>query len=148
MTPEKIAAIVAGSVVLLTVLITLRRALPKRLKKDKFTEKWRLVQSFCRDKTTWSQAIISADNLLDEALKRRKFKGKSMGERLVSARVAFTNNDVVWFAHNIVKKALINPDKHLKEDDVKRALMGFRQALRDLGALPSPPEEKDKEETA
>lgn len=82
-------------------------------------------------------AIIEADKLLDLALTRRRFKGNSMGERLVSAQRTFSDNDGVWFAHNLSKKLLVDRSSKLKEIDVKDALVCFRQALRDLGALPN-----------
>lgn len=136
MSPEIIAAIILA-IVGLTIaagLIWLR--LPKKLKSDDFTAKWRELQKLCRDKTTWPNAIEQADRLLDTALKKRKFKGNSMGERMVSAQRTFTNNDMAWFAHNLYKKITSDPNSKLKESEVKDALVGFRQALRDLGALP------------
>jgi hypothetical protein len=127
--------LLGGIFVAMLVLLFVYRKIPKRLKQDKFVHKWRELQGYCRDKATWSQAVIHADKLLDEALKRRKFKGKSMGERMVSAQKYFTNNDDLWFAHNLCKKLKANERAKLKEADVKDALIGFRQGLRDLGAL-------------
>lgn len=110
----------------------------KRIRKnEKFISKWKELQNFCRDKATWREALIEADKLLDKALKKRKFKGKSMGERLVNAQRYITDNDDIWDAHNLVKKLINAPEKvRLKENDVKEALISFREALKDLGALP------------
>ncbi|MCA9329016.1 hypothetical protein KDA11_00040, partial [Candidatus Saccharibacteria bacterium] len=80
-------------------------------------------------------AIINADKLLDDALKKKRLKGKSMGERLVQAQKELSDNDGVWFAHNLAKKLLNDSYSKLKETEVKKSLVGFRQALRDLGAL-------------
>lgn len=109
--------------------------LPKRLKHKRFAAKWLALQANLKDHDKWSDALLSADGMLDQALKRRKFKGGSMGERMVSAQRYFTNNDDIWFAHNLCKKLRANQAMKLKEDDVKDALIGFRQGLRDLGAL-------------
>lgn len=137
MSIEMMVVVAGASFVALLVLLLLIVKIPKPLKKAKYTERWRNVQSYCRSKDTWADAIIAADRLLDRALKQRKFKGHSPGERLVSAQRYFGNNDGVWFAHNLYKKLIATPDEvNLKEDDVKRALSNFRQALRDLGALP------------
>lgn len=125
-----------GIVVLLVLLFVYRR-IPKKLHADKFMDDWKELQTFCRDKTTWPQAIIDADKLLDKALRRRKFKGKRMGARMVSAQRMISNNDQLWFAHNLAKKVIADPTMKLKEADVKMALIGFRQALKDLGALRS-----------
>ncbi|MBA3758751.1 hypothetical protein H0X10_03915 [Candidatus Saccharibacteria bacterium] len=134
----EIIALIAGIFVLLLFLLAVFiRKVPKRLKGDMYAERWKVLQAHCRDKKTWPLAITEADKLLDKALKRRKFKGKRMGERMVSAQRKFTNNDAVWFAHNLCKKVLTDPDARLREADVKTALLGFRQALRDLGALES-----------
>ncbi len=124
-----------GIVAALIVLFLVYRKIPKRLKVDKFNFRWKELQSYCKDKSTWADAVLTADKLLDEALKKRKFKGGSMGERMVSAQRYFTNNDDLWFAHNLCKKLKANTSFRLKEVDVKDALVGFRQALRDLGAL-------------
>ena len=122
-------------VVLVIVLLIVYRLLPKRLKRDKFAIRWQNLQSHLKDKASWAEAIMAADKMLDEALKKRKFKGGSMGERMVSAQRFFTNNDDLWFAHNLCKKLKANDEMKLKENDVKDALVGFRQALRDIGAL-------------
>ncbi len=135
MSIERTAAYALAAFIGLVMLALIYKFIPKRLKQDNFTSNWKQLQLYCRDKTTWPEAITTADRLLDNALKKRKFKGKSMGERMVSAQRLFTNNDNVWFAHNLYKKIVANPDVRLNEKDVKVALVGFRQALRDLGAL-------------
>jgi hypothetical protein len=100
-----------------------------------FTMRWRELQKMCADSSTWPLAIIDADKLLDEALKRSHVKGKTMGERLVTVQRSLTNNDSVWFAHKLRNKLVHEQYDKLKERDVKDALIGFRQALKDLGAL-------------
>ena len=122
---------------LLAVIIYVFIFSPRKLKHEYFIEKWKQIQLNCKDKNTWPKALEEADSLLRCALKKRKFKGKSMGEKMVTAQRLFTDNDSLWYAHNLYKK-VISPDnkKRLKESEVKDALIGFRQALRDLGALP------------
>lgn len=134
--------ILLGVLIILTGGIVFAVKRPKKLNVERFVASWKELQSYCRDKSTWAQAIIDADKLLNEALKRRKFKGKTMGERMVSAQRVFINNDDMWFAHNLAKKLKASTDTKLKEADVKTALQGFRQALRDIGALPGPNSEE------
>ncbi|CAN5669713.1 hypothetical protein BH23PAT1_BH23PAT1_3800 [soil metagenome] len=133
---DLILAIVFGGLILVSLIILLHRKRPKKLRHDVFAERWKDLQKLCKDKSSWPQAITEADTLLDKALKRRRYKGKSMGERMVSAQRVFSNNDAVWYAHNLSKKVKNEPELRLKESDVKGSLLGFRQALRDLGALP------------
>lgn len=125
------------SVILITIIVAVilvaRR--PKKLNIELFTAEWKAVQGLCKDKDAWPIAISESDRLLHKALKKRRFKGKSMGERMVSAQRVMSNNDSMWLAHNFYKKLETAPDYKLKEAEVKAALIGFRQALKDLGAL-------------
>ncbi len=111
------------------------RRKPSKLKTAVYTERWRELQKNCADKTTWPLAIIDADNLLDKALEARKYKGKTTGERLVAAQHSLTANDSVWFGHKLRNKIVHEDVRKLRKQDVLEALSGFRQALKDLGAL-------------
>lgn len=139
---ETITVIIGGVLAGLAGLAAILLRIPKKLKPEYFVSQWRDLQAFCKDKKTWPDALTQADKLLDRALKKRKFKGKTMGERMVSAQRTFTENDAAWYAHNLYKKTVADPKFRLKESEVKDALMGFRQALRDLGALPESNQEK------
>lgn len=102
-----------------------------------FTREWRELQKYCSTRKTWPQAIVDADCLLDEALCRARYKGKTPGERLVSAQRQLSSNDAVWDGHklrNKIEQGDIDVRK-LKKQDIVTALTGFRQALFDLGAL-------------
>lgn len=139
MSPEAIIALSGMAVIILTVVVVairigLRRA-PQKPKKIKFQKRWRELQKYCKDKQTWPDALVTADQLLDKALIRRGFKGKNMGERLVSAQRELTDNDAVWFGHKLTRKVEEDPEAKLTEKDVKEALKGIGQGLKDLGAL-------------
>jgi hypothetical protein len=98
-------------------------------------ERWQEVQKLCSTSTTWPLAIINADKLLDEALRKARMKGKTMGERLVAAQRRLSDNDGVWFGHKLRNRVVHEEMPKLKQNDVQAALRGFRQALKDLGAL-------------
>lgn len=134
MTENLILAGAAGILVLIALLFLLRRR-PRRLKTNYFQEKWRTLQKLCASKETWPQALIDADKLLDEALKKRRYIGKTMGERLTKAQRILTDNEAVWFGHKLRSKLEHDPEMKLKENDVKQGLLGIRQALKDLGAF-------------
>lgn len=117
------------------------RVLPFRRKRklntDKYTARWKGLQANCSSRKTWPQAIIEADNLLSDVLKRKGFKGKTTGERLVSAQHQLSSNDTIWVGHKL-RGVMEQPDldvRKLKKKDMVVALAGFREALRDLGAL-------------
>jgi hypothetical protein len=79
-------------------------------------------------------AVIDADKLLDDALRRLHYRGKTMGERLVSAQRDLSSNDTVWYSHKLRNK-IVHESIRLKKRDVQNALKGYLQALHDLGAL-------------
>lgn len=117
------------------------RLLPFRRRKmrvEHFTERWQELQKCCASRKTWPEAIAKADDLLAEALKRAGYKGKTTGERLVAAQHDLTANDAVWLGHKLHNRlSQENIDvRKLKKSNVVQALAGFRQALKDLGALP------------
>jgi hypothetical protein len=132
--------IIAGAilvVVLLVAALIIRRRKPRSLKTPRFQDKWREMQKLCSDKACWAQAIIEADNILGEALKKKGFNGKTVGERLTKAQRLISDNEGVWFGHKLRSKLDTDPLTKLKEADVKQALLGIRRALKDLGALPN-----------
>jgi len=127
--------IIAGGLVVVGLAAWLYNRYRHKIRPDYFKQQWLELQKFCASRETWPLAVITADKLLDEALKKSHQKGKSMGERLVSAQHELSNNDSVWFAHNLAKKLVGEVTIKLREADVKKSLVGVRQALRDLGAL-------------
>lgn len=126
-------AVIFGFGALVLALLTKKRKRP--LDTEYFAQKWLDAQKLCKSKETWPLAIINADALLDEALKKSGYKGKTMGERMVSAQRDFSDNDNLWFGHKLRNKLVHETNVPLKERDVKDALIGIRQGLRDLGAL-------------
>jgi hypothetical protein len=58
-----------------------------------------------------------------------------MGERLVAAQRSLTDNDGVWYAHKLRNQLVHQVDVKLKKRDIKHALIGIGQALKDLGAI-------------
>lgn len=129
-----VAAIVVLLVLVFGVSFLLKRK-PKALNQAYYQERWQKLQGMLKDKETWPLAIIDADKLLDDALKRSKYKGKTMGERLVSAQRDISNNDATWYGHKLRNRVVHESDVKLKEREVKDALIGIRSALKDLGAL-------------
>lgn len=121
-------------VVLLSAWIAKRRR-PSKLNQEQFAAKWQDLQSLCADKKTWPLAVINADKLVDDALKKCHYKGKTMGERLVAAQHDLSSNDTIWFGHKLRNKLVHEDYKLNNKSDVKNALLGFLQALRDLGAM-------------
>lgn len=130
-----LAAVLVISLLLLAVILLTRKA-PKKLDLEKYKNDWQAIQQSVTDAPgTWQLAVMNADKLLDRALKESNFKGKTMGERLVSAGRVLNNRDHVWAAHKLRNRLAHEDDVRLSPELTKQALTGFRRALKDLGAL-------------
>jgi hypothetical protein len=129
-----ILIVVCVGLMIVGLLIFLRNR-PRKLNCARYMERWKELQKNCASRKTWPLAIIEADNLLDDVLKASNFKGKTTGERMVAAQHQLTSNDTAWFAHKLRNRIVHEDVRKLKKQDVLEGLAGFRQALRDLGAL-------------
>lgn len=134
-TPELIAAIVAGAFVALVILFLLVYLYSRKIRPKKFRKKWNKIKAKLPKQEKWREALAEADKLLDGALKKKNYTGKTVGEKLVKAEKIFTDKDEVWFGHKLSKAAQENPKLKLKKADMKRALLGLQRGLKDLGAL-------------
>lgn len=100
-----------------------------------FQEKWVELLTRVRTPEGMVLAVIDADKLLEEALKHKGYKGKTTGERLVSAQRDIKDNDAVWYAHKLRNRLVHEPNVKLRKNEAQSALAGFRACLKDLGLL-------------
>jgi hypothetical protein len=135
MSAELIVAIMGGTIGVLGLLSFLAHRSKHIVRTSVFAKKWKELQKHCAHKDTWSLAVIEADALLDRALRKKGFKGKTMGERLVSAEKYFTGIEGIWSAHKLKSHIAQEPGIQPVENEVKSALVSIRQGLRDLGVL-------------
>lgn len=127
--------VLAISLVILFVIISVVARSSRGLNRPFFKEKWDKISILAQSETTWMQALIEADKLLDEALKQSRFAGKSTADRMVSANRSFSNTDSVWRAHKLRNKVVHEVSFKLGKRQMVDAIKGYRQALKDLGAL-------------
>lgn len=134
-TPELVAAIVVAGFVSLIVLFLFIYLYSRKIRPKKFRKKWNKIKAKLPKQEQWQEALAEADKLLDSALKKKKYTGKTVGEKLVKAEKIFTDKDEVWFGHKLNKAVQEKPGLKLKKSDMKRALLGLQRGLKDLGAL-------------
>lgn len=130
-----IGVIIFGIAILVLIGYFGKKVVPARLNQEYYQNRWAELLTKVKTNDGMAIAVIDADKLVDEALKKRHFRGKTMGERLVSAQRTLSDNDAVWFAHKLRNRLVHESNVRLRKRDVQKALAGFRQALRDLGAL-------------
>ena len=129
------AGIIVFGVVMLAIVSRLAKRRRPRLNHEYYQYQWAELLARVKSPEGMVLAIVDADKLLDQALKKHHLKGKTMGERLVSAQRLLSDNDAVWYAHKLRNRLVHEPNVRLKKREAQQALAGFRQGLRDLGAL-------------
>jgi hypothetical protein len=130
-------AIIAVIGVALLIIITMTRGRGGQLDQQKYREAWLKIENNL-DKSnlaTYQFAILSADKLLDRALKESGVKGEKMGERLKNSKEKFSNVNQIWTAHKLRNVIAHEPDAKINLFGAKRALATFKKALKELGAI-------------
>lgn len=89
---------------------------------------WRQVE--CIDSPTLQ--IMEADKVLDLALRKLHYTG-TLGEKLKRAGGRFSQANEVWQAHRIRNRIAHEMGATLHENERRKALRVFAQALRELG---------------
>lgn len=131
-----ITAFIIIIVIAIAILVAINlsaKNIPKGIDKQYFMHEWSDISVAFKDEKTRSMSIISADKLLDEALKCLAYKGSTMAERLVSAKTKLKDKDSVWKAHKLRNKIVHEPKFAVNEAQAKEALKGYYRAFKDLG---------------
>lgn len=126
--------IVAG---VLFALISLTRKSGRQLDVDRYRVKWLSIeQQLQKDQVaSYHLSVLNADKLLDQALRDKGVKGNTIAERLkISAQILTRRNDV-WSAHKLRNRIAHEPDVTVTYEAARTALAGFKQALKDIGAI-------------
>ena len=102
-----------------------------------YQKRWMAIeQTLSRDVETSHQLVVlQADKLLDQALREKGLPGKTMGERMKSAQSIWSNANAVWGAHKLRNQIAHDNNVKVQYNDARRALGGFKQGLKDLGAI-------------
>ncbi|HET8884339.1 MAG TPA: hypothetical protein VFM68_02615 [Candidatus Saccharimonadales bacterium] len=122
---------------LLVLVITLTKTGMSQVDVNKFRLKWLAIEKQLKkeEPSSYLLAVLNADKLLDQALRDRRIKGETMGERMKTAKNMWSNANVVWSAHKLRNQIAHETDPQVSYDDARRALAGFKQALKDVGAI-------------
>lgn len=131
-----IAAVLIGGGVLFAIVSLSRRG--SVLNVEKYRSRWIEIEGQLdrNNPQTFSLCILHADSLLDKALRERGISGKTMGERMRQMQGKWTNGNGVWAAHKIRNRIAHEPETiNLDYERTKQALISFKQALKDVGAI-------------
>lgn len=132
-------ALIVAAVVVAVLLFAIIHFFPHSatIDKQKYQSRWLSIEHKLQKKDADSRhmAILSADKLLDQALKETGSKGSTMGERMKSRQSVWSNANAVWAAHKLRNQIAHEENVVVSDETARRALTSFKRALRDLGAM-------------
>lgn len=127
---------VIGIGIALLVFMSFTRRSGKVLDQEKYRSRWLTITQNAGNSTeSWQFSVVSADKLLDSALRERGVSGNTLGERLKNAKPYLTNIDQVWRAHKLRNRIAHDDTVEVSKRQASEALKTFKKALIDLGAL-------------
>jgi len=107
-------------------------------KKGKLRRKWDKVREKIKkdDESLYKVAIIEADNIIDDLIKRMKYKGENMGERLAGITPGQIDNiKELQKAHEIRNRIIHEENFKLTREQVEEVMGYYENFLRDFEVL-------------
>lgn len=81
-------------------------------------------------------ALIEADKLADDALKRMGLEGEHMADRLQQVRPEELRSlNALWAAHRLRNEFVHTPGYHASPEEIRKALQGYEAFLREVKVL-------------
>jgi len=78
-------------------------------------------------------AVIEADGMLDNVLKKMGYQGETLGDRLKQLTPETCSNiEDVWTAHKIRNDIVHDPDYRLSLEETRKALTMYEKAFQEL----------------
>lgn len=88
------------------------------------------------DESSCKMAVVEADKILDDILKRIGYQGGDMGERLKQLTPAqLANLNDIWEAHKIRNRIVHESGFRLSQEQAQKAIKAYERGLKDLEAL-------------
>lgn len=104
---------------------------------DEAEKRWHEIEekAVSQNSSDWKLALIDADSLIDEILKRAGYAGKGLGERLKQIEPSDLDHlPDLWEAHKL-RNRIAHEAETLDRRDVDRAMDQYRAVLKELKFL-------------
>ncbi|MEK7512703.1 MAG: hypothetical protein AAB601_00710 [Patescibacteria group bacterium] len=111
---------------------------PRSLRDPEIARRWETLfaKASANPPQSYTLAIVEADKLTDEALKRLGFEGEHMADRLERlATGAMQTLDNLWRAHRLRNELVHAPDFDISEPDAREVLRVYERFLKELGVI-------------
>ena len=108
------------------------------LPKKRIVKKWQsiLKKLEAGDENSLKLAVIEADKMFDDLLKKIGYPGEDMGQRLKKITSAqLTNIQEIWQAHKLRNRLVHEPDFRLNRAQAERVIEIYQRAMEELEAI-------------
>lgn len=108
------------------------------LRKDEFVVKWKKIKArmATMQEADYKLAIIEADKLFDELLRRMAYHGKDMGERLSQiTSEQLSNINAVWESHKARNFISHDTNYHINFSEAEKMIQNYENAFREFEIL-------------
>lgn len=108
------------------------------LMKKEFSAKWQSVLRKIEnaDENSWKMAVVEADGLFDDLLKKMGYEGEDMGERLKQISPSeIPNLSEVWQAHKVRNRIVHEPGFRLAKFQAEQIVGVYFRLLKDLDVV-------------
>lgn len=131
-----LAILIVAVLVFVTILVTGKKG-AHRFDVQAYQTRFLAIENKLRkdNPATFVTSVINADKLLDKALIEMGIPGKSMGDRLKHSPEKFSDINSVWRAHKLRNALAHEPDIEITYRQAAGALLAYKQALKDIGAI-------------
>ena len=130
-----IAVLIVAVLIFVAILLTGKRGY--HFDREAYQSRFLAIENSLRKEnpSSFTATIIEADKLLDKAMVEMGIPGKTMGDRLTKGGSHFSNLNAVWRAHKLRNAIAHESDFEVSYKQASNALIIFKQALKDLGAV-------------
>ena len=139
-------ALIFGIVVLIMRLNLLTRGFRQltrgteipRIPKGKTRKRWEtiLARLESREESNYKLAVIEADKLFDDILKRIGYRGETMGDRLKQMSAEqISNIDEIWRAHKVRNNLVHDVEFKLNQEQARKTVETLEKALKEMEAI-------------
>ncbi len=150
----KIITIVYTAILFVAIILVLIEARPRKIIKEveeqlegalaeetgpeEYGGKWEEILRLAegKEESSWRQAVIEADKFFDGIMQRLGYSGDNFGDRLKQIHSTEVQNlGAIWDAHRVRNSISHDVGFVVTQDDARRALGAYEQAMRDLDVM-------------
>ncbi|MDP2676433.1 MAG: hypothetical protein Q8O83_01985 [bacterium] len=107
----------------------------EHLPRETRSSRWRAVEKRIKSDhpSDWKLAVIEADSIMDDLLKRMGYEGITMGERLKNIEPSdFEALQDVWKAHKMRNRIAHEPESAITKSEAEYAIELFKRGLKEF----------------